>query len=186
MDLIDAIRSWRSVRSFRTDPVDRTEVADLLWNAVQVSTPPQNETPWEICVLEGVDRIELLGERAMAFAREHRQPGQQGWNWVDRPGFKIFWGAPVVVIIAAQADNREAQFDCHRASQNLVLAAHVRGLGSCWLGSPLPWLNSIGVAGELGFSPEFQPTVVVALGHPATRPEPKVRPRPNILWPLDK
>ena len=186
MDLVEAIHSWRSVRDFRSDTVDRSEVADLLWHAVQVSTPPQNETPWEICVLEGTDYIEMLGRRAMEYARKHRPPDQPGWSWVDRPGFRVFWGAPAVVVIAAQSGNRAAPFDCHRAGQNLVLAAHARGLGSCWLGAPLPWLNSSGVAEELGLSQEFEPAVVIALGHPAARPEPKVRPRPDILWCMDE
>jgi hypothetical protein len=45
-------------------------IEDLLWHAVQVSTPTAD--------LEGVERIEAFGERAMAYARDHRPPGAEG------------------------------------------------------------------------------------------------------------
>ena len=182
MDVIEAIHSWRSIRDYSQDAVDRDEVANLLWHAVQVSTPPQNETPWELCVLEGPDRIAVLGERAIEFAWKHRPPGDPGWNWVDQPGFEVFRGAPVVIMICAQSGNRQALFDCHRAGQNLVLAAHARGFGTCWLGAPLPWLESEGVAEELGISRDHVPTAVIALGRPAVRLPPKSRPHPDIVW----
>lgn len=186
MDVIEAIHSWRTIRSYRADMLERGEVEDLLWHAVQVSTPPGNVAPWVLCVLEGVARIDDLGRQALDFARRNRPPGKPGWDWVDRPGFKVFWDAPLVVVIAAEDDKPAAAFDCHRAGQTLVLAAHARGLGSCWLGAPLPWLRSDGVSQRLGVPPGFTPEVVIALGHPAERPEPKTRPRPEIIWLADQ
>lgn len=182
MEVIEAIHSWRSIRSFAAPPVERAEIADLLWHAVQVPTPPANETPWALCVVEGQVRIEELGLRAMDYARAHRPPGEPGWSWVDRPGFKVFWGAPAIVLICARCGNAEAPFDCCRAGQNLVLAAHARGYGTCWLGAPLPWLRSAGVAEGLGVPAGFAPSVVIALGRPAQSPEPKSRPHPDIVW----
>ncbi len=131
-------------------------------------------------MLEGTDRIETLGRRALDFARDHRPPG--GWRWVDRPGFRVFLGAPAVVLICALVGNVDAHFDCCRAGQNLSLAAHSRGFGVCWLGAPFPWLRSPGVAEEIGVPPGFEPSVALALGHPAERLEPKSRPRPTIVW----
>lgn len=185
MDLVEAIHTWRTVRSYRRDAMKRSDIADLLWHAVQVSTPPGNETPWALCVIEGADKIEACGQRAMDFARRHRPPDEPGWSWVDRPGFRVFWGAPVVVIICARSGNSEAPFDCCRAGQNLALAAHSRGFGTCWVGAALPWLRDTGIAAELGVPPGFEPTVVMLLGHPQTRPEPKSRPHPDIIWSSD-
>lgn len=182
MDIVEAIHSWRSIRSYKPDPVDRSVITELLWHAVQVSTPPGNETPWALCVLEGRERIEELGRQAMDFARAHHRPDEPGWSWVDRPGFKVFWGAPVVIVICARLGNAEAPFDCCRAGQNLTLAAHARDLGTCWLGAPLPWLRNAGVAEGIGVPPGFEPSVVLALGQAAQRPVPKSRPYPDITW----
>lgn len=182
MDVVEAMHSWRSVREYRPNPVERFDIAELLWHAVQVSTPPGNETSWAFCVLEGVDRIEACGQQAIDFARRHRPRDAPGWNWVDRPGFRVFWGAPAIVLICARSGNVEAPFDCCRAGQNLTLAAHNKGLGTCWVGAALPWLRAAGVAAELGVPNGFDPSVVILLGYPQGRRDPKSRPYPEIVW----
>ena len=87
--------------------------------------PFRGQVPWTFNVIEGVERIAAYGIRAMAYARQHSRD-----DWVERPGFKIFWDAPVVIIISGPVG------DCSRAGQNLMLSAHARGLGTCWVGSP--------------------------------------------------
>ena len=143
------MHGWRSIRAYRLEPLDGAVIEDLLWHAVQVSTPSfSGDAPWAFAVLEGVERIEAFGERAMAYVRDHRPPGAEGWAWTERRDFRVFWGAPAVVLICARSGNSQTPFDCCGAGQNLMLAAHARGLGSCWVGAPLPWLQSPGVAGN--------------------------------------
>ena len=182
MDVIDVIHGRRSIRAYRPEPVARALIADLLWAAVQAPTPPvSGDAPWALCVVEGVDRLAALGARALQHAREH-QPKDRPWSWTERPGFKVFWDAPVLVLICARAGNPETPFDCCRAGQNLMLAAHAKGLGSCWLGAPMPWLHSAGVAEELGLPRGHEAIVAVVLGHPAENPAGNPRPRPHIVW----
>ena len=135
--------------------------------------------PWAFCVIEGVDRLAAYGARAKRFARDH-QPEDRPWTWPDRPEFKVFWDAPVAVLISGRRGNSEAPCDCCRAGQNLMLAAHARGLGSCWLGAPMPWLNSPGIAKELSVPAGFDPIVAIILGYPAEMPTGSPRPRPII------
>ena len=63
-----------------------------------------------------------------------------------------------------------------------MLAAHAKGLGSCWLGAPMPWLHSAGVAEELGLPRGHEAVVAMVLGHPAESPAGSPRPRPQIVW----
>jgi nitroreductase len=98
----------------------------------------------------------------------------------------VFWGVPAVVLICARSGNSQTPFDCCRAGQNLMLAAHARGLGSCWVGAPLPWLQSAGVAEELGLPEGYVPVVAMLLGIPAERPGAKSRPRPAVTWCSDR
>ncbi len=182
MDVINAIHTRRSVRAYRPDPVDRELIRDLLWAAVQAPSPPvSGDTPWSIAVVEGVERIADYGVRAMEFAREHQPPGRP-WTWTEKPGFKVFWDAPVLALISAKSGNSETPYDCCRAGQNLMLAVHARGLGSCWVGAPMPWLKSPGVGAELGLPSGFDPVVAIVLGYPAETPVGNPRPRPAIIW----
>jgi len=182
MNVIEAIHGRRSVRAYRVEPLARTLIDDLIWAAAQAPTPPiSGDHAWAFCVIEGRDRVAAYGLRAKQYAREH-QPADRPWTWTERPGFEVFWGAPAVVVICAARGNPEAPFDCCRAGQNLVLAAHARGLGSCWVGAPMPWLNSAGVAEELGLPSGFEPSVAVILGHPGEQPVGEPRARPTVTW----
>ena len=51
-----------------------------------------------------------------------------------------------------------------------------------WVGAPMPWLNSAGVAEELGLPSGFEPSVAVILGHPDEQPVGQPRGRPRVTW----
>lgn len=182
MDAIEAMHARRSIRVFEPQPVARELLEDLLWAAVQAPTPPvSGQDPWRLCVLEGEGRLADYGSRAKEYARTHQPEGQE-WAWAGRPEFKVFWGAPVLVLFCAKRGSPETRYDCCRAGQNLVIAAHSRGLGSCWVGAPIPWLRSPGVAEELGLPQGYDPEVAIVLGRSAESPHGSPRPRPEITW----
>lgn len=182
MDAIQAMHGRRSIRAYESRPVARALVEQLAWAAVQAPTPPvSGDAPWVVCVLEGAERLAAFGERAKEYARTHQPPGNP-WTWPERPGFKVFWDAPALILFCSQRGNSEAPLDCCRAGQNFEVAAHSLGLGSCWIGSPMPWLRSPGIANELGIPQGYDAEVAIAFGHPAEQPEGKPRPRPHIHW----
>jgi nitroreductase len=173
MDVIAAIHGRRSVRSYDRRPVPRDLIESVIWDAAQTPPPFRGQVPWAFNVIEGVARIATYGARAMDYAREHRPEGP-GWNWIERPGFKIFWDAPVVIIISGPVG------DCSRAGQTLMLSAHARGLGTCWVGSPMLWITTSEVRAELDIS--LAPVAVICVGYPAAVPEAVPRERPRIIW----
>ncbi len=60
------------------------------------------------------------------------------------------------------------------ALQNLMLAAHGRGLGSFWISAPL--FCPAAVRRALGLPPEFEAQALVALGYPRSGSSPPPRP----------
>lgn len=175
MDTIEAIHGRRSVRSYDSRAVDRDLIASVISDAAQAPPPFRGSNPVAFNVIEGVERIAAYGDRAMDHAHRHR-PGEGHWDWLDRPGFKIFWDAPALVIISGPLG------DCHRAGQNLMLSAHARGLATCWVGSPMLWLGTPEVRAELGIPAELTPVAVLCLGYPAAVPDVVPRQPPRIIW----
>jgi nitroreductase len=176
MDVIEAIYKRRSVRSYEPKPVERDLIESLILDAAQAPPPRRDQSPpWVFNVVEGVRRIAAYGARAMDYARNHH-PDEPGWDWLERPGFKIFWDAPALIIISGPVG------DCCRAGQNLILSAHARGLGTCWVGSPMLWLNTAEAKDELGIPASLVPVAVLCLGYPAAIPEAVIRERPSIIW----
>jgi len=182
MDVFEAIHARRSIRKYRPDEVERALIEELLFAAVQAPTPPvSGALPWALCVIEGVRRLAAYGLRASQYVREH-QSEDRPQTWTERPDFKVFWDAPVLVLFCAREGNPRTPFDCCRAAQNLMLAAHARSLGTCWVGAPLPWLHSPGVAQELGLPEGFEPVVAIVLGYPDEQPLGSPRARPQLNW----
>ena len=175
MDVIAAIHGRRSVRSYRPTPVPRELIEAIISDAAQAPPPFRGMVPWAFNIIEGTERIAAYGERALTYARENR-PGGPGWDWVQRPGFKVFWDAPVVIIISGRTD------DCARAGQNLMLSAHARGLGTCWVGSPMLWITTPEVMAELKVPANLTPVAVFCLGYAATAPEEVIHGQPPIIW----
>lgn len=182
MEAIEAIHSRRTIRVYRPDPVDRVTLEKVLWAAVQAPTPPVSGTSaWKLCVIEGADRLAAYGDRAKRYAIEHQPPGQR-WSWTERPDFKVFWNAPAAVLFCAKRSNPEAPFDCCRAAQNMLVAAHALGLGTCWIGAPIPWLISPGVADELGIPDGYFASAAVLVGYAAESPVGEPRSQPELRY----
>ena len=175
MDTIDAIHTRRSIRAYTSRPVERDRIETLIWDAAQAPPPFSCQNPWTFNVIQGVDRNAALGARVKAHALANR-PNESDPIWLERPGVEVFWGAPALVVISGEAG------DCCRAAQNLMLSAHARGLGTCWVGSPMPWLRTDQAKADLHIPTTLTPVVAMCLGYPETIPNVAVRERPPIIW----
>jgi nitroreductase len=182
MDAIEAIHSRRSVRDYQDRPVERVLIKELIWDAAQAPPPAIRQVGrWAFVVVEGAARLAELGERAKAFARGALPPGPVP-AWLDNPEFKVFWNAPALILICARKDIVDAAWDCCRAGQNLMLSAHARGLGSCWVGSPMAWLQSEQGAAAIGIPGGFEPVAPILVGYPTINPPAREIQRPEIVW----
>src|SRR5271165_5139367 len=175
MDVIEAIHTRRSVRAYSPRPVERELIEHVIWDAAQAPPPFSGQVPWTFNVIQGVERISAYGDRALRYARDNH-PDEPGWDWTERPEFKVFWGAPAVIIISGRVE------DCCRAGQNLMLSAHARGLGTCWVGSPMLWLRDPATRAELQIPEGFEPISALCLGYPKDIPEAPQRATPPIIW----
>ena len=182
VDVIEAIHGRRSIRSYEARQPDRALIEALIWDAAQAPPPTvRAAVRWSFVVIEGARRLAGLGERAMAFARASAPPGPTP-AWLSDPSFKVFWDAPALILICRATAIPESDWDCVRAAQNLMLSAHARGLGACWVGSPMAWLRSKDGAAAAGIAEGFEAVAPVVIGWPRTTPPPRDVPRPEIVW----
>ena len=136
MDLVEAIHGRRSIRAYEAREPDHSLIDAMIWDAAQAPPPAIGAAQrLAFVVIEGRDRLAAMGDRAKTFAAAHRPPS--GGAWIDNPDFKVFWDAPALVLICAARDLPETDWDGCRAAQNLMLSAYARGLGACWVGSPI-------------------------------------------------
>jgi F420 biosynthesis protein FbiB-like protein len=98
-----------------------------------------------------------------------------------------FLKAPVLILICLTMEGMRRYTDDRRmqaeylmavqsvaaAAQNLLLTAHVEGLGSCWVGAPLFCRETIKAALDLPKS--FDPQAFILIGSPEEKPAPPAR-----------
>lgn len=182
MDLIQAIRDRRAVRDYQEEIPEPSLVDELIGLAIWAPNS-MNRQGWSFLVIE--DRGDLVQISHLAKGHLRRVADEQAELKVLSPmltdqGFNIFYNAPVLVVICSTAQDAMARDDACLAAATLMLAAHGRGLGSCWIGLAQPWLDGPDARQRLGIPVGHTPIAPIILGYPKgpTLPPPR---RPPII-----
>jgi nitroreductase len=184
MTVLEAIAARRSVRDFADTPVARETVEQLLDAAVQAPSA-MNAQNWAFGVIQSVDRLRELGERArVAFVAMLDAQGMTGdfRDHVADPSFAPFYNAGTLVVIYAIPGPPLGTINCALAAENLMLAAAEAGLGTCWIGIAGPFLDDAVVKGELGVPDEYEAVAALIVGYPATEGTPPTKNPPQVLY----
>ncbi|WP_174513751.1 nitroreductase family protein [Methylocella tundrae] len=98
------------------------------------------------------------------------------------PDFHIFYHAPTLIVISAIAQGPWIVEDCALAAENLMLAAHGAGFGSCWIGLAQAWFGTPKGKETIGVPEPHVPVAPIIVGRPRT-PAPAVpRKAPEVRW----
>jgi len=160
--VLENIMTRASVRSFTTEPISR-ETLQTIVNAGLQAPSAMNKQDWEVRVVDSQEKI-----NAICDIMKKANPDAK-----DRfPGKNSFGNAPALIFIASEVTEGGPSFsqvDAALLTENIVLAAHAMDLGACIQAGPLrsmtspeaeAWLKS------LGFSENYQPMLVIPVGHP--------------------
>ncbi len=141
MDVYEAIHQRRSHRMYQPE-VPPKKVLEKVIEAALWAPSATNSQPWEITVMTGKVRdefVELVSHAVKYLLPELQKVGipEKGQELVMK-FFKNLGGAPVVmaVTIFKHADPAMQGGLIQSGAalmQNLLLAAHAEGLGSCWM-----------------------------------------------------
>lgn len=155
MECIDAIMTRKSVRAFTEDPLPDGALETLL-RAAMAAPSAGNAQDWRFVVVTDRETLD-----ALAAATPYAGPLRK---------------APVGIVICAEitAEKFEGRWpqDCSAAMSNLLLAAHVSGLGAVWLGVHPEAEREEAVARLIGTPEGVRPHSMVAVGVPERVPAP--------------
>ena len=181
MELTEALRTRRAVREFTAETVDEAVIAELIGAAI-LAPSAINLQPWGFTIVPGSERLHKLSTEAKQHILSHPPTGSPIATYAADPAFDIFHGASALIVISAVDGKRQSSEDCCLAAENFMLAAHAKGLGTCWIGLARPWLNEPEVKAELGIPAEWHPVAPIVLGHPRALPSATSRHRPKVVW----
>ncbi|MGX8013512.1 nitroreductase family protein [Mesorhizobium sp. ORM8.1] len=181
MGMMEALRTRRAVRSYTDEPIDNYLIRELV-EAATLAPSAMNLQPWAFVVVNGSARLQGLSDEAKRYTIDNLPKGSPLAGHLADKEFKIFHDAPALIIICAKNEERQSDEDCCLAGQNLMLAAHARGLGTCWIGLSRPWLTETSVKKELGIPPALKPVAPIVVGRAQRLPTATPRNEPLIIW----
>jgi nitroreductase len=158
MDVYEAIRTRKSVRSYQDRPVEPEKLRRVM-EAARLAPSARNDQEWRFVVVTDPEKRKLLASDA---STEH-----------------FMGGAPVIIAACAETDGRIMRcgqkaypIDVAIAIDHLTLAAVAEGLGTCWIGS----FDPEAVRKILGIPPSVAVVELLPLGYPREpQPVPKSR-----------
>jgi len=144
MNVSDAIRTKRAVRSFQDKPLTR-EIVTTILNAGRRSQSSKNEQTWHFIAIQEKGNLKALSECG---------------QWAGHIA-----GAALAVAILTPDPNAKFQtlFDAGQAAAYMQLTAWELGIGSC----PASIYEPEKARQILGFPPEFHLRIVLSFGYPA-------------------
>lgn len=163
MDALEAIFTRRSIRKYTSETITSEQI-NLLLKAAMYAPSGANRQPWHFIVITDralLDAVPEFHEYA-AFLRQ----------------------APLAILVCADEKiSRPGRWimDCSAATQNILLAAHALGLGTCWIGIQPEPARIEGFCKLFNLPPEIQPVSLVAVGHPAEVPDQPERFKPERI-----
>ena len=161
-DAINNIMTRTSIRKYTNEPVSKADIETLL-RAGMAAPTAVNKQPWHfVAVTDKAKLAELAGRRGM----------------IKQAGVAI-----VVCGNMGKAMQGPAQAfwiqDCSAATENILLTANALGLGAVWTGCYPMNDRVVEVSKVLKLPETIIPLCVIAIGHPAERPTPKDKWKPE-------
>ena len=176
MDIIEAIKTRRSIRKYKPDPVDPKDLEKILEAALWAPSWANTQC-WRYIVVQDPDIKEKVGGTL--------QKVQFGDDWLENMAAKAIIQAPVLIVACAQeclagyrpdgnpATEREdwLLFDVALSVQNLCLAARSLDLGTVIVGA----FDSKKAGKILGVPDGYTVVTMTPLGYPDHTGQPPPR-----------
>ena len=154
MEVIQALRTRRSIRKFTNEPVTPEQVKTML-ECAMLAPSAGNQQPWEFIVIEDLSVL-------------HAVPTVLGFA-------KMAAEATCAIVVCGNKSFIKAegfwQQDCAAATQNILLAAHGLGLGTCWCGVYPNEKRAADLKHMLNIPENVTPLSFIAIGVPNEQKE---------------
>jgi len=196
--LVRLMLSRRSCRNFQNREIDPAVLEDLV--KIGTTAPSgTNSQLWTFTILASRPEVVSLGEDIAAFFRKLNRMAEKPWLrlfskvfsgdalgkyflsyymtvrdglqlWDSAGKDTLFHGAPAVILVGGNKHAGTPKEDALLASQNIMLAAHCLGLGSCMIGFAVEAIKrDHRMRKKLKLPADEDIYAAIALGYPAEK-----------------
>ena len=195
VELLRLMASRRSCRNFKDKPVERALLEDLV--KIGITAPSgTNSQVWTFTILPHRESVTALGDQVALFFKRRNGLAEKYWlrnalrlfgkrelsryyreyhqsvsealaEWEQSGKDRLFHGATAAIVVGSGPGGSTAKEDALLATQNILLAAHSMGLGTCLIGfAVIPMLRDVRIKRSLGIPDREKVHAVIAMGYP--------------------
>lgn len=193
MELADAVRARRSIRSFEDRPVPKDALDRAIELAVQAPAP-HHSSPWRFVIVSEPDKKDAFS-RAMgaAWRADLASDGmpEERIDFITSKSHNLLTSTPALVVCCADMSRAHSYPDERRRRAEWSLFAHAvgaalqvfmtalaaEGIASCWISAPV-FCGEV-VKKFFGLDPAVEPHALVLVGYPDAAYSARPRPTPN-------
>ena len=129
-EVLENIKARRSVRAYTSQQVSEEDLQAIL-EAATYAPSGMNLEKWHFTAFKNEDKLKELIERI-------KEVFEKSENTVCKErghskAYCCYYHAPTLVIVSNEPTQWWAGMDCACAIENMFLAAHSLGIGSCWI-----------------------------------------------------
>jgi len=190
MDVIEAIKTRKSIRRFKKDEVPNESLRKII-DAARFAPSGDNAQPWAFIIIKDA-RIKqkirvILRDRALRYIesfegkKELEKYGpDMRLKRIEAIKSKHYQEhvSKAQILMATFGDTSSPYYihDCCAATENLILAAHALGLGTCWVDHGIgDDLAESHIRNLLKVPVNYRIVSLVAIGFPAEMPKPRLK-----------
>ena len=163
MEMQEGLLTRRSIRRYVKDKkVETRDLMEIL-QAGMYAPSAMNRQPWEFLVIDDEEKINHIMQ--------------------VHPYCSFLKDAGTAIVVCGNLNEQMADNywmgDCAAATENILLAAHAKGLGTCWCGVYPTEQRMKEFSALLNLPPHVRPFSLVVIGYPeSVPPQPQDRFKP--------
>lgn len=202
MDIFDAIKGRRSIRKFKDTPVKDSDIIAII-DAARKAPSPGNSQPWHFIAVKNKPLMKKMAESVKKATDQliqwsNDEKAKKKLENYKKSYYTLFENAPVTIVVLTEPYTSDTEIilkeqgfnqdeillrrplpglqGVSAAIQNLILAAHAHGYGTCWMTGPVIAVHEI--INMLNIIPPKYPIALIPIGIPDESPA--ERPRKGI------
>ena len=184
--VISNIKTRRSVRNYADRPVSDEVIESIIDAGIHAPTGLGLQ-PWRFVVIRDKDIMKQMSTHCKPKLLKQLEgvnidAAAQFKKMLRSEEFDIFYNAPVLIIVLGNKNAPTADFDCAMCAQNMMLAAHSMGLGSCWIGTACLVQDNPEMLQKLKIPEDHKVVAPIIFGYGGTVPAAPPRNDPVITW----
>lgn len=182
--VVECINTRTSVRNYKDEKIPDEVIRDLL-NIGFRGPNAMDRQALAFAVVENRDKAKKYSDRAKALRIEAEEmksePSERLISMLSNEDYNIFFNSPVQIFIFSSPEGVKPVEDGSIAAQNITLAAHSMGYGSCFIGFAQGLGRDSKFRSDLNVPGDYTYITALTLGVPAETTPVTPRKELNIL-----